>query len=199
VGDPRNPATTKQRLFWSCWLLASVTTGLVAGFMLGHALILGRFLEWMLATNPRQFAATYPTFASSVGVPGLWIFYAICGVQVVAALALLALSLGARRHRLAAGVAASAAVLWLMVHYGSGFGAVEAVVLRSTTPVSPEFADRFQALSTPVHLAHASLLLVGLGALLAIPLGAGPSLDSGSARGRRTPTVGPRDAPTGAQ
>jgi len=164
--------TMTQRLFWPCWLLASVTTGLVAGFMLGHALILGRFLDWMLATDARQFAATYPAFARSVGARGLGIFYAICGIQVVAALALLALALGARCHRLAAGVAASTALLWLMVHYGSGFGAVEAVVLRSLTPVSPELAGGFLALNTSVHLAHALILLVGLGALLAMPLGA---------------------------
>jgi hypothetical protein len=100
-----------QRLFWPCWLLAAVTTGLVAGFMLSHALILGRFLDWVLVNDPRQLAATYPAFAHSVGRGGLSAFYGICGLQVVAALALLALSLGARRHRRAAGVPALAAVV----------------------------------------------------------------------------------------
>ena len=165
VGPSRRSPGTMQRLFWPCWLLASVTTGLVAGFMLGHALILGRFLDWMLATDARQFAAMYPTFARAAGARGLWVFYAICGIQVVAALALLALSVGARSHRLGAGIAASAAVLWIMVHYGSGFGAIEAVVLRSTT------------LNASVHLLHASILLVGLGALLAMPLVTGRSRD----------------------
>ena len=161
-----------QRLFWPCWLLASVTTALVAGFMLGHALILGRFLDWMLANDPRQLAATYPAFARSAGSGGLTAFYAICGFQVIAALALLAVALGAGRHRLAAGVAAIAAVLWPVVHYGSGFGAVEAVVLRSVTPVSADVAARFLAWNLPVHTAHAVTLLVGLVALLAMPLAA---------------------------
>jgi hypothetical protein len=157
-----------QRLFWPCWLLASLTTGLVAGFMLGHALILGRFLEWMLVNDPRQLAASYPVFARSAGGVGLTAFYAICGLQVVAALALVALSLGARRHRLAAGIAAAAAIVWPLVHYGSGFGAVEAAVLRSATPVVPEVAARFRVLNLPVHAAHAVTLLVGLVALLAM-------------------------------
>jgi hypothetical protein len=172
-----------QRLFWPCWLLASVTAGLVAGFMLGHALILGRFLEWMLVNDPRQLAATYPAFARSVGSGGLTVFYAICGLQVVAALALLALSLGARRHRLGAGVAAITAVLWPVVHYGSGFGAVEAVALRSVTPASSDVAASFQALNLPVHIAHAATLLVGLGALLAIPLAAARRDSAPRARG----------------
>jgi hypothetical protein len=161
-----------RRLFWPCWLLATVTTGLVAGFMLGHTLILGRFLDWMLTTDPRQLAAAYPAFAGSAGRGGLSVFYAICGLQIVAALAFLALSLGARHHRLGAGVGASAAVLWPLVHYGSGFGAVEAVALRSVTPVSAEVAARFVAWNLPVHTAHVATLLVGLGALLAVPLAA---------------------------
>jgi hypothetical protein len=161
-----------RRLFWPCWLLASVTTGLVAGFMLGHALILGRFLDWMLAGDPRLFAATYPAFARSGGGTGLMAFYAICGLQVVAVLVLLALSLSARRHRLGAGVAAITAVLWPVVHYASGFGAVEAVALRSLTPVAADVATRFLAWNTPVHTAHAALLLVGLVALLAMPVAA---------------------------
>jgi hypothetical protein len=132
------------RLYWSCWVLASVTTGLVAGFMLGHARILGRFIDWMLATDPRLLASTYPVFASSAGRGGLTMFYAICGLQVIAAPTLLGLALGTRRHLRAATIAALAAVLWPIVHYASGFGALEAMVLRSTTPVPPEVAARFR-------------------------------------------------------
>jgi len=166
-----------QRLFWPCWLLASVTTGLVAGFMLGHALILGRLLDWMLAGDPRLLAATYPTFARSAGSTGLTIFYAICGLQIVAVLILLGLASSARRHRLGAAVAASTAVLWPVVHYVSGFGAVEAITLRSVTPVSADVATRFLAWNAPVHMAHAALLLVGLVALLSMPVAA-PRRDS---------------------
>ena len=161
-----------QRFFWPCWLLTSIASGLVAGFMLGHVLILGRFLDWMLATDPRVLAATYPAFARSAGSKGLTVFYAICGLQVVAALVLLGLSLGARRHRLGAGVAALTAVLWPVVHYASGFGAVEAVALRSVTPVSTDVTARFLAWNSPIHAFHAAVLLLGLAALLAIPVAA---------------------------
>jgi hypothetical protein len=172
------------RLFWPCWWLAAVTTGLVAGFMLGHALVLGPFLDWMLLDDRRGLAASYPAFARSAGRGGLTIFYAICGLQVIAALTLLALALAARRHRVGAAVAALTAVLWIAVHYGSGFGAVEAIALRSATPVSADVAARFVAWNVPVHAAHAATLLAGLAALLAMPLA--------SARGHR-----PRDGGDG--
>jgi hypothetical protein len=139
-----------QRLFWPCWVLASVTTGLVAGFMLGHAL-------------------SYPTFANSAGRGGLMAFHALCSLQVVAALALLAQALGLRRHRLGAGIAATAAVLWPALHYGSGFAAVEAAALRSVTPISADVATAFLAWNSRVHTAHTVLLVVGLTALLTIP------------------------------
>jgi hypothetical protein len=159
-----------HRAFWPCWLLASATTGIVGGFMLGHVLILGRLLDWMLAKDPALLAATYPAFARAAGREGLTIFYAICGLQVLAGLAFLAVALGGQRHRLGAAIAASAAALWPIVHYASGFGAVEAQVLRSVTPVAAEVAARFLAANLAVHLVHAALLLTGLVALLAIPL-----------------------------
>jgi len=159
-----------RRLFWPTWLFATLTTGLVAGFMVGHALILGRFLDWMLARDPRVLASTYPVFAASAGRAALTVFYAACGLQVVAALAFCALALRARRHRLGASVAAIAAVVWPLVHYGSGFAGVEAAALRSVTPVSTDVAMRFHALNLPVHIAHGVVLLIGLVALLTIPL-----------------------------
>jgi hypothetical protein len=140
--------------------------------MLGHALILGRFLDWMLLSDPRLLASTYPVFAGSAGRGGLGAFYALCGLQVIAALILLALAALTRRHRLAATVAAATAVLWPLVHYGSGFGAVEATVLRGTLPAPPETTAQFLASNAPVHAVHAALLVVGLIALLAMPFGA---------------------------
>ena len=60
-------------------------------------------------------------------------------------------------------------MLWPTVHYASGFGALEAMVLRSTTPVSPEVASRSWRETRPYAI-HAVLLVVGLLALLAIGL-----------------------------
>ena len=141
----------------------------MAGFMLGHALILGRFLDWMLASDPRLLASTYPVFARSAGRGGLDAFYAICGLQVLAAVVLLGLALMTRHHRVAATLAALAAVLWPTVHYASGFGAVEATVLRSSTAVAPEVVARFLAANASVHAIHTVLLVMGLVALLAMP------------------------------
>ncbi|MGH7314024.1 MAG: hypothetical protein ACREJV_12690 [Candidatus Rokuibacteriota bacterium] len=149
------------------------TTGLVAGFMVSHALVLGRFLDWLVTSGPGvPFASTYPAFAGTAGRSGLALFYGLCGMQVVAALAFLVVAVGARRERVAAAIAGVAAVLWPAVHYGSGFGAVEQAVLRSLGEVSGGLAARFVAWNVPIHVVHAAILTAGLGALLSVPMSA---------------------------
>ena len=118
-------------LYWACWLLAVLFTALVAGLMLGHALILAPFLSWMLATGPPgALDHTYPVFRATAGAAGLTAYYLLAGVQVAMTLSFLAAAVAMRRHRPAAVVAAAASVCWVVVHYASGFGAVEAQIFR---------------------------------------------------------------------
>ena len=46
-----------DRLFWPSWFVAAALAGVVTGFMLGRALILGRFLDLMLARGAAVIAA----------------------------------------------------------------------------------------------------------------------------------------------
>jgi hypothetical protein len=39
------------RIYWLTWALATGTTGIVAGFFLGHVLLLGRFVDWLLVSG----------------------------------------------------------------------------------------------------------------------------------------------------
>ena len=136
--------------------------------MLGHALVLAPFLDWLTAT-PGLLGRTYPAFRGSAGRTGLAAFYAVAGVQILAGWLFLALALVTRRHRVAAAVAALAGTGWVILHYASGFGALEAAVLRSTT-TSADLTRQFVARNAPIHFAHATLLGVALLALLSVPL-----------------------------
>jgi hypothetical protein len=158
-------------VFWAAWLLATATTGIVAGFFLGHALLLGRFLDWMLASgNPALLPSTYPVFRASAGRVALDVYYAVAGLQVLAGLAFLAVALATRRQRAMAAIAALGSVGWPLVHYGSGFGAVEAAVLRSTVPAAPETVRTFLSVNLPIHMFHALALTLALVALLMVPV-----------------------------
>jgi len=161
-----------ERLYWPSWFLAALLTGLVAGFMLGHALILARFLDWLLLANAPAVGRAYPAFRATAGRTGLDAFYAIAGLQLVGTSAFLLVALMAGRHRMAALVAGMAGALWIAVHYASGFGALEARVVQSAADVPREVAGRFVGWNTPIHFFHAATLTVALGALLTVPLAA---------------------------
>ncbi len=161
-----------DRLYWPSWFFAAFLTGIVGGFMLGHALIMARFLDWLLLSGASALSQAYPTFRGSAGRSGLGAYYAVAGLQVIATSAFLLLSLAARRHRTAALVAGVAGALWIALHYASGFGALEGSVLQSTGPVAPEVAGRFVSWNVPIHCVHAVALAVALGALLSVPLAA---------------------------
>jgi hypothetical protein len=160
-----------ERLYWPCWVVAAALTGVVAGFMLGHTLILGRFLDWMLAaTTPGLLARTYPVFRGGAGRAGLDVYYGVAGLQVLAVLAFFAVALAARRQRLAAGVAAASGSSWLVVHYASGFAGLEAGVLKTTAGVPGAVAARFLAWNGPIHIVHSTVLVLALVVLLCVPL-----------------------------
>ncbi len=161
-----------DRLYWPSWFFAAFLTGIVGGFMLGHALIMARFLDWLLLSGAPALSQAYPTFRGSAGRSGLGAYYAIAGLQVFGTSAFLLLSLAARRHRTAALVAGVAGALWIAIHYASGFGALEGNVVRSAGPVAPDMAGRFVSWNVPIHCLHAVALAVALGALLSVPLAA---------------------------
>ncbi len=140
--------------------------------MLGHALILARFLDWLLLSGVPALSQAYPAFLVSAGRSGLATYYAVAGLQVIGTSAFLLVSLATRRHRAAAFVAGVAGSLWIAIHYASGFGALEGSVLGGAGPVSREVAGRFVGWNVPVHVFHAVTLTVALGALLSVPLAA---------------------------
>ena len=159
-----------DRLYWPSWFLAALLTGIVGGFMLGHALILAQFLNWLLLSGVPALSQAYPTFRATAGRSGLDAYYVVAGLQVIGTTAFLLVSLAARRHRAAALVAGVAGALWIAIHYASGFGALEARVLRGTGPVAGDVAAQFVGWNVPIHVAHAAILAVALGALLSVPL-----------------------------
>jgi hypothetical protein len=161
-----------DRLYWPSWFFAALLTGIVGGFMLGHALILARFLDWLLLSGVPALKQAYPTFRGSAGRSGLDAYYTVAGLQVIGTSVFLLVSLAARRHRAAALVAGVAGALWIAVHYASGFGALEGRVLQSTSPVPPDVAGRFVDWNVPIHCLHAVTLAVALAALLSVPLAA---------------------------
>jgi hypothetical protein len=69
-------------------------------------------------------------------------------------------------------LASAAGIAWVLVHYASGFGAIEAAVVRASGPVSVDLARQFLLWNRSIHFLHAAMLTVALGTLLTLPLSA---------------------------
>ena len=163
--------TAWERLYWVSWFVAAWLTGVVAGFMLGHALILAPFLDWLLAHRGGELLnRSYAEFRAAAGRAGLDVYYAVAGLQVLASVVFATVALITRRQRGLAVLAGAAGVAWALIHYASGFGALEAAVVRTPTPVPAELVRQFIVWNRPIHLVHAAALGVSLGALLTVPL-----------------------------
>ncbi len=166
-----------------CWVVAASTTGIVAGFMVSHALLLGRYLDWLLMSGRAQAVVdTYAVFTSNPGHGGLVAYYALSGLQVVAGVAFAVVSVIVGQHVLEGVLVGVASVLWPTVHYVSGFATLEARVLHAARVPSPDVVARFVRWNVPIHGAHAAMLLIALGTLLSVRLSAHRSSRGGSLR-----------------
>src|SRR3989442_11593080 len=94
--------------------------------MLGHALILARFVDWLLLSGVPALSQAYPVFRGSAGRSGLDTYYAVAGLQVIGTSAFLVVSLATRRHRVAAFVAGVAGAVWVALPHSAGFWGVRA-------------------------------------------------------------------------
>ena len=154
--------------YWVCWFLATLTTGVLAGFLVGHCLILGRFFSWMVASGRQPLLSeTYAVFREEQGVQG---YVALLVLQTLATILFLVAALVKRSGVGIATVAALASPLWYAVHFGSGFALVERTVVGSLQPVPPTIGSRFVSLNLPVHLFAAVLIVAALSLLLTLPL-----------------------------
>src|SRR2546425_6251676 len=109
-----------DRLYGPSWFLAALLTAIVAGFMLGHALILARFLDWLVHSATPALSQAYPAFRRSTGRSGLDAYDVLAGLQVAGTSAFLLVSLVARRHRVAALVAGVAGAALGVLHHAAG-------------------------------------------------------------------------------
>src|SRR4029434_8059081 len=94
----RSGSDVTELLYGPSWFLAAALTGIVAGFMLGHALILARFVDWLLLAGAPALSQAYPAFRATAGRPGLDAFYAVAGLQLVGTSAFLLGALMAGRQ-----------------------------------------------------------------------------------------------------
>lgn len=145
------------------WFLALLSTGIAAGAMTGHALLLGRFLAWFFRSGRTEiFLDTYPVFLRE-RKPERFFDHLFTIPLIVTAAFSVALFFAGRTYPLAL-AALGLQGLFVAVFLGTGFGTLERKIFtRGDT--HPENTKRFLALNGPVTALSALLLVASFGCL----------------------------------
>lgn len=139
------------------WLVTVVLTGMTTGAMVGHTLLLGRFLNWMFESGKTAvFEDTYPVFIREKS-PQI-VFDNLFTVTILVTTAFNAyLYLSGRLATLSL-LAVGLQWIFVGVFFGTGFAKVEAELFKEGK-TSTDLVGRFRARNMPICALSSILLL----------------------------------------
>ena len=156
-----------HKLFWVFWCSTTILTGILAGFLVSHAIMLGRFFQWFIESgNENLLHQTYTVFraASSPHIAyNIPLLLALISGIVWTVFAFIA-----RRDRIIA-VTAGLSTLWVGAIFSiSDLDKAEEAVMTATA--DPSLTQLYTTLNLPIHTLFAAMYIVSLFLLLLVPL-----------------------------
>lgn len=155
------------RLYWPLWVVTTMLTGVLSGYMVSHSIMFGQFFNWYIESdNLELLRQTYTTFRD--GSNAYRIYDIPLLLHLIAGTAFVVLAFALRRHRTLS-VLAGLSTWWVStIFIGLGVGEAEDAVLTSTADA--ETVQYFLAINIPAHGSFAVIYLTSLLLLLLIPL-----------------------------
>jgi hypothetical protein len=142
------------------WLVTVVLTGTAAGAMVGHTLLLGRFLNWMFESNRTEvFRDTYPAFIQAKK-PQL-LFDNLFTLTILVSTAFDAYLYLSGQLNAASLLAVGFQWAFVGVFFGTGFAKVEAELFKQGN-TSDELVGTFVKRNIPLCGLSSILLLASL-------------------------------------
>ena len=141
-----------RRVYWILWFALTMITGILAGFLVSHSIMLGRYFTWLIESGNNQvFVDTFSVFREATRANVhynlfLWISLFI-GVAWTAVCFIL-------RSTRGTAVIAGLSSFWVgVVFFASDFAAAEAAV--STGTADEALRQFFAAWNIPMHVSFA--------------------------------------------
>jgi hypothetical protein len=158
---------TLRKLFWVFWCSTTMLTGILAGFLVSHSIMLGRFFQWFIESgNEDLLHQTYTVFRAAnnphvvYNIP-LWLAFVSGIIWTVLAFII-------RRDRIIA-VTAGLSTVWVgTIFFISNLGEAEEAVLTGTADAG--LTQLYAAINLPVHTLFAAIYVVSLFLLLLVVL-----------------------------
>jgi hypothetical protein len=158
---------TLNKLFWVFWCSTTILTGILAGFLVSHAIMFGRFLQWFMESgNETLLHQTYTVFRAASSPH---IAYNIpLSLAFVSGIIWTVLAFIVKRDRIIA-VTAGLSTVWVsMIFFISDFGEAEEAMMTATADA--RLTQLYTSLNLPIHTLFAAMYVVSLFLLLLVPL-----------------------------
>lgn len=156
-----------DRLYWIFWSITVSLTGILAGYMISHSIMLGRFFSWFVSSgNEDLLHQTYTVFRNATNAHILYdIPLYLC---FVSGITFIVLAFLLKRDRILS-VIAGLATYWVgSVFMVIDLDEVEDAVLMGTG--TPEISQYFLSINVPTHASFAVIYTACLAILLIVGL-----------------------------
>jgi hypothetical protein len=155
-----------QRAYRFFWYLTTVITGILAGFMLSHSIMLGRYYSWLAEDAGRMdlMKQTYAAFRAEYRPQDLYNFFLYLSLPIGIAFVILALIL--KKDRILSAFA-GLSTFWVgAIYFLSGLSTAESAVLKAEA--DRQIALYFASINVPAHVCFAVLYTMSFVLLLFI-------------------------------
>jgi hypothetical protein len=158
-----------SKMYWIFWCAATMLTGILAGFLISHSVMLGRYFTWMLESgNEDLLRQTFSVFRESVSPPPQIIYNIPLYLGLIFGVVYTVLSFLLKRDRIIA-VTAGLSTFWVAnIFFISNFNKAEAAVMSSTADA--EVMQFFENTNLPFHITFAVIYSVSFFLLLVVAL-----------------------------
>ncbi len=156
-----------DRLYWGFWCSTTLLTGILAGYMVSHSIMLGRFFNWYVKSgNMDLLRQTYTVFRNSSNAHALYDIPLY--LALVSGIIWIILSLILKRDRVIAFIAGLAAFWVGMIFSIADLDEAEEAVL--TGVADDKMAQLYLSINIPLHSTFAAIFIISTLLLLFVAL-----------------------------
>ena len=156
-----------DRLYWGFWCSTTLLTGILAGYMVSHSIMLGRFFNWYVQSgNMDLLRQTYTVFRNSSNANALYDIPLY--LALVSGIVWVILSLILKRDRVIAFIAGLAA-FWVGIIFSvADLDEAEEAVLAGVA--DDKMAQLYLSINIPLHSTFAAIFIISTLLLLFVAL-----------------------------
>jgi hypothetical protein len=156
---------TLEKLYWAFWFSTTLFTGILAGYMISHSIMLGRFFSWFAESGKLDLLRqTFTVFRQTSQPDPNTLYWIPIYLALVSGAIWTVLAFVMKRERIIA-LIAGLSTLWVgMLFMISDIDEAEQAVLSGTADA--HMTQLFASINVPIHTTFAVIYSVSLFLLL---------------------------------